>query len=236
MNITKNKVIISIPIIALLIIVGVFISNKISDGIADDNAKYNKALKIDNEDLFKYGMQTNVGDAFVYGKLEAVDPVSYPGVKGQYLYIKKIEEEYVMKIRKVTVTDSKGRTTTKTETYWEWDEVKREGRKSKNIKLLNQTFKLSQFSIPSTTYITTIKVSSDYRYKYYGVPSKITGTIFTKLSNGNIDSKDIYIHKDMTIQETVESLENNYINIFFWIVWILLGVLLISWFYCLENV
>lgn len=40
------------------------------------NEKYNKAVKIEDSGLFEYGMRTNIGDAFIYGDLIAVDTVS----------------------------------------------------------------------------------------------------------------------------------------------------------------
>lgn len=52
----------------------------------DRNEVYNKAVKIDSQETFSYGMRTNVGNAFVYGTLEALDPVSYPEIDGYLEY------------------------------------------------------------------------------------------------------------------------------------------------------
>lgn len=71
-KITKKEVIASISIIAIMLLIGVLISGKISDWMMDKNAEYNKAVKIESLDLFEYGMRTNVGNAFVYGDLLAV--------------------------------------------------------------------------------------------------------------------------------------------------------------------
>mgnify|MGYP000575555688 CR=1 FL=1 len=93
-EITKREILASISIIAILLLIGFVISGKISNYILDRNEKYNKAIKIENSDLFEYGMRTNVGYAFVYGDLKAVDTVSYPEIDGEYMYIEKIEEHY----------------------------------------------------------------------------------------------------------------------------------------------
>lgn len=80
-EITKREILASISIIAIMLLVGVLIAGKISDWELDQNEKYNKAIKIETQDLFEYGMRTNVGNAFVYGDLVAVDTVTYPELK-----------------------------------------------------------------------------------------------------------------------------------------------------------
>lgn len=119
-EITKREILASISIIAVMLLIGFTISGRISNYILDRNEKYNKAIKIESSDLFEYGMRTNVGYAFVYGDLKAVDTVSYPEINGEYMYIEKIEEHYNMHTRTVTTTDSKGKTHTRTETYWSY--------------------------------------------------------------------------------------------------------------------
>ena len=109
-EITKREILASISIIAVMLLIGFTISGRISNYILDQNEKYNKAIKIESSDLFEYGMRTNVGYAFVYGDLKAVDTVSYPEINGEYMYIEKIEEHYNMHTRTVTTTDSKGKT------------------------------------------------------------------------------------------------------------------------------
>ena len=77
-EITKREILASISIIAIMLLIGVLIAGKISEYELDQNEKYNKAIKIDTQELFEYGMRTNVGNAFVYGDLKAVDTVTYP--------------------------------------------------------------------------------------------------------------------------------------------------------------
>lgn len=93
-EITYREILASISIIAVMLLIGFVISGKISQIQDDKNAKYNKAVKIESTDLFQYGMNTNVGNAFVYGELKAVDTVTYPEIGGEYMYVEKIEEHY----------------------------------------------------------------------------------------------------------------------------------------------
>lgn len=235
MEITKREIITSISIIALMLIFGFVLSGNISEKIMDSNEKYNKAITIEDEELFKYGMSTSVGNAFIYGDLKVIDPVTYPEIGGEYSYIEKVKEEYTMHTRTVTYTDSKGNTKTKTETYWTWDVVKRESIKSQRVTFLGVEFDYSKFIELSDSYITTIKESSDIRYKYYGSPTKATGTIFTSLQD-NDTGNNIKIYEDMNIEQTYEYLQDGFGLLFlFWLTWIAIIIVCVYGFYYLDN-
>lgn len=62
-EITKREILASISIIAVMLLIGVLIASKISEYQMDKNEIYNKALKIESQDLFQYGMDTNAGNA-----------------------------------------------------------------------------------------------------------------------------------------------------------------------------
>ena len=235
MEITKREVIASISIIAVMLIIGVIIHGSISEKIMDSNEKYNKAIKVEDEELFKYGMRTSSGNAFVYGELEVLDSVTYPEVGGEYSYIEKVKEEYTMHTRTVTYTDSNGKTQIETETYWTWDEVGSESIRSKKVKFLGVEFDYAQFLNLDSGYIDTIKESSHIRYKYYGSPIKATGTIFTTLQNNNIGN-EIKLYEDMNITETYKYLEEgNGLLFLFWFIWIIVTTGIVYGFYYLDN-
>ena len=103
-EITRREIIASVSIIAVMLLIGVLISGKISEWQMDENEIYNKAVKIDSADLFRYGMDTNVGNAFVYGDMKAVDTVTYPEITGKYMYVKKVKEQYTKHTKKVAHT------------------------------------------------------------------------------------------------------------------------------------
>ena len=185
-EITKREILESISIISVMLLIGVLISGKISEHQLDANEVYNKAVKIDNTDLFQYGMDTNVGNAFVYGDLVAVDTVTYPEIGGEYMYVEKVKERYTKHTRTVTYKDSKGKTHKKKETYWTWDRVGSEDKKCQEISFCGIVFSSNKIDFPSANYIDTIKESSRIRYKYYGIGTKYTGTIFADLRNQTI--------------------------------------------------
>jgi hypothetical protein len=234
-EITKREVLFSVCIIAVLLIIGFSISSAISSRIADSNEQYYKAVKITDTDLFQYGMDTNVGNAFVYGELKAVDPVTYDEIGGKYMYVKKVKERYTMHTRTVTYKVG-NHTQTRTEHYWTWDCIGVDDKKCKNIKFVDIQFPVGKIEISSSDYITTIKESSHIRHKYYGTPEVLEGTIFTSLKDGTItDNSQFSTNKK--IQETMESyVQTNHIFLYlFWLVWIGLIVFVVYLFYALEN-
>lgn len=234
-EITKREVLASIAIIAMLLVVGLGVSDKISDKIADKNEKYNKAIKIESKELFDYGMRTNIGNAFVYGELKAVDPVSYPAIKGEYIYVKKVTERYTR--HTWTYTVKVGKTTqVRTEVYWTWDAIDSESKHSKELMFCGIKFPYKKIDIPETKHIDTISTGYHLRDVYYGTKAKHKGTVFTKLKDGTINDKSSF-YKDQKTEETKEHLtdgEKGWL-IVFWIAWIILIVACVIGFYYFEN-
>ena len=235
--ITQREIIVSISIIAIMLLFGMLISGKISEHQMDKNEVYNKAVKIESADLFQYGMDTNIGNAFVYGDLKAVDTVTYPEIDGKYMYVERVKEKYTKHTRTVTKTrtvNGKTKTYTDTEVYWTWDRVSSEDQKCKQISFCGVTFDSNKINIPGANYIDTIRESSKIRYKYYGTGTEFTGTIFTSLKDKTItDGTDFY--NGLTIEETVERLEFGGGVIIFWIFWVLLTGGLVFAFFFFEN-
>jgi len=241
-EITKRELIASITIIAILLIIGLLISNAISNSIADKNLEYDQALQITDQDLLEHGMNTDVGNAFVYGDLQAVDTVTYDEIGGQYMYVKKIKERYTRHTRTVekTRTNSKGEEETYEveEEYWTWDEVDREHKQCEKISFLGHEFEYAKIQIPSAKYIDTIYdkkfFGDDIRYKYYGCVTKYTGTIYADLRNGTIPNGTSF-HNNSDIQQTIDYLEADEGIVMFWVFWIVLIIVIVVVFYYIDN-
>lgn len=233
MEITKREVIASVAIIAVMLAIGMWISGLITNAKMDRDEVYNKAVQIENSDVFEYSMRTNIGNAFVYGDLLAVDTVTYPEIGGEYMYVLKVKERYTMHTRTVRYTVN-GKTKTRTETYWTWDEVDRESKMCKEISFAGVVFPSNKIDIPSHYKIDTIKESSKIRYVYYGVSTKYTGTIFADLRDGTIPD-GTHFHNNQTIEETLRAKQAFDWNIVFWIFWIGLTGSAVYGFYYLDN-
>lgn len=243
-EITKREIIASISIIAVMLLLGIWISGKISEHQMDKNEVYNKAVKIDNTDLFRHGMDTNIGNAFVYGALLAVDTVNYPEIGGNYIYVKKVEKRYEKHEREVTYEDKDGYEYTVTEEYYEWDTENTESKHAEEIQFCGVTFPYSKISLPSAEYIETIKgdkvwswKSGEYvkvKFEYYGTGTEFAGTIFADLRDKTI-SDNTPFYNGKSIEETIEHLESGGGLILFWICWIIVTGLLVYGFFYLDN-
>ena len=239
-EITKREILASISIIAVLLLIGFIISGEFSVHLMDKNEKYNKAVKIKERNLFEYGMRTDIGNAFVYGDLEAVDTVTYPEIGGKYMYVRKVEEHYTMHTRQVahtTTVNGHSHTYYTTEVYWSWDYVGSEDKACEEVSFLKHIFSSKKIQFPDDDYIDTLKESSHVRFKYYGVGLKYTGTIFTELKNKTIKNNSPF-YENMTIDKTVEHLESDFALWLFWLFWIfwiiLIGVCVYG-FYYIDN-
>ena len=200
MEVTKREIIFSVVIVAVMLILGFVISDSIAASQADKNAEYYKAVQIEDAELFRYGMDTDVGNAFVYGDLKAVDTVTYPEIGGEYMSIEKVEEHYNRHTE--IYTDSNGHR--RIRTYYSWDYHDSESKICQNVNFCGIDFPSSKIDLPYRDYIETIKESSRVRFKYYGTPTEHTGTIYTVLKDKTIsDGSNFAVNK--TIAETLES-------------------------------
>lgn len=243
-EITKREILASISIIAVMMLIGVLITEKISEHHMDNMEIYNKAAKIESAEIFQYGMKTDIGNAFVYGNLEAVDVVTYPELHGEYVYIEKVKKRYERHERTVITEDSEGNEYTEIEVYYEWERDTSEKIHSNEIIFCGTTFPYSKISIPSAKHIDTLYDGLEYswksgefvrvKYEYYGVSGKLTGTIFTDLRDGTISNNSVF-YNDMTIEETIEHLESKESVVVFWFFWMLFICACVFGFYYLDN-
>lgn len=237
MNVTKREVLFSIVIICAMLIIGIIIAGNINDAVMEKQQEYITALQINNDkDLFEYGMRTNVGNAFVYGELKAVDTVTFDEIGGEYSYVKKVKEEYTRHTRTVTKTrtvNGKTETYTETEVYWTWDEVDSWYKHSEKITFLDVEFDYGKIDFPYRSYIDTLDGCYHIRYVYYGAPTYSIGTIYTKLANGTIPESSM--HHNRTIEETLGSAMRDGSVIGFWIGWVFLTGGVIYGFYYIDN-
>ena len=239
-EITLREILASVTIVAFMLLAGFLISDSINNSIQDKNEEYQKAVKLNTSQEFRYGLRTDVGNAFCYGDLSAVDTVSYPEIDGEYMYISKSLEEYRMHTRQVTKTrtgpDGKTETYTETEIYYSWDTISSEQLHSNELTFNDVVFPYSKFDVPSSHYITTIYKWSDVRYVYYGTDTDFTGTLYTKISDHTITDQSRFF-QDKTPDETLDTLISSSCAalIFFWLFWIALTAGIVFFFYSHEN-
>lgn len=240
-EVTSREIIVSIAIIAAFLIGGFLISGRIQDSIDDANMKYNTAVKIDCSDsneLFVYGMRTNIGNTFVYGELIAVDPVSYPDIDGEYMEAKKTKEKYTMHTRQVAHTRTvNGRTQTyyTTEVYYSWDYAGSESKKCEKVRFCDIEFSSNRIDLPPLEHIDT-QTFGNIRYIYEGSKTEYFGTLFSDLREDTISEGSDFL-ANMAIDEAVEYYKNTGVvkQVLFWFIWTVICGACIYGFYSLEN-
>ena len=236
-TITKREVIFSIVILAVMLTLGLMIHGSIDNAMMAKHQEYNMALRIDNNaDMFTYDMSTNVGNAYVYGVMDTVDPVSFEEIEGEYSSITKVKEKYTMHTRTVTKTrtvNGKTQTYTTTETYWTWDRVGSWSDHSSKITFLGVEFDYGIFSMPSEYHLDTIKESSHIRYKYYGAPTTAEGTLYADLRDNTINNTRMYYYT--SIEEAHALMTSKAGLVIFWIVWVILSGGAVFCFVYIDN-
>lgn len=243
-EITVREIIVSICIFVFMMLIGISCSANIEESEMANNEKYTKALRIESTDLFQHGMNTNVGNAFVYGDLESVDTVTYPEIEGDYIYVKKVEERYERYEKWVTETDSNGKEHKRKKVWYEWDIENTESQHAKEIKFCGVVFPYEKLELPSSYLVDTINGDKTYswksgervkvRFKYYGVDTKYTGTIFTDLRDKTISDSTVF-YNNTTIEDTCEYLTHEGGSTLLWLFWIPLTAVLILLFYVADN-
>ena len=236
-TITKREIIFSVVILAVMLILGFVIHGSIDNSLMLKHQEYNTALRIDNDtNMFVYGMNTNVGNSYVYGELKAVDPVTYQEIGGEYSSVKKVKEKYTMHTRVVTYTvtvNGKPQTRTRTETYWTWDPVQTWRENCTKITFLDVEFDYGKIDFPEESYITTIKESSHIRYKYYGAPTTSIGTVYTDLRDGTMS--DASMRHNTSIEDTHKQMTSKGALVVFWIFWVPLTCGTVFAFVYIDN-
>jgi hypothetical protein len=213
--ITKRETIMSIAIIAIMMTIGLVVYNCLSDDLMLRHQDYNLSLSVENdENMFKYAMSTDVGEAFVYGDFECIDPVSFDEIGGEYSYIRKVKKE----------KDSEG----------DWCTVDVLEKQCNNVMFLGKAFKYEEMNFfCSASKIKTIEKSYDEKYVYYGIPAQGSGTLHADLKNDTIEDATFYLN--YTIDESIELLESNWQSTLFWIWWILIVCFVVFVFVYIDN-
>lgn len=238
-TITKREVLVCIAITLILIGLGFLISSIIVNKINENNEKYYKSLKINNDqEMFKYAITTNIGNTLAQGKVQAVEGVSIADIGGKYFKIKKVKERYTMHTRQVPHTVHTGKTTMTyytTEEYWTWDYMGEEEFHTEKFNFLGVVFDYGIINFNNEKHKETKNVDYYTRYQYYITPFEFNGTLFTYINNNTINQNEFFINTNI---ETIIQEKEKSIEIFkrvFWIIWLIFIGLIDFVYMYLEN-
>lgn len=237
-KVTKREILFSVTILCAMVGFGVLISNAIMTNWSEKQSDAFSATRIYNDsDKFDYIVRTNVGNFMAEGTLKTVNPVSLPEIKGKYMRIRKVREEYRMHTQVYTTSDGKGHTQVHTRHYWTWDVTGTETFTPKKLSFLGKEFPYSNVELEKFPENDAIIIghAPTVRYVYYTLPQSKNGTMTGIASDKSLSQ--LTFTGGMTIDEYVSSIENKgkVINICFWVVWMILTGGAIFLFYYFEN-
>lgn len=242
MEIKKREILFSVIIVLVMLTIGFVISGAITEYAQNEAEKYTTAVRIEDPGQFAYGMDTDFGNALVYGTIQAEQPVTHPELEGEYLALSMVKERYTMHTRTVTYTDSNGHSHTRTETYWSWDYADEENWASDTVEFLGAEFPIERFGLPSQSPVALkdgyryLRESSRVRYYFTGLPAAFEATIHTDLRNGSI-GESVEVFQNQTPAEVVEAqISGQKIPVIvFWVVWVPWIAVFVMCFLFLEN-
>lgn len=239
-KVTPREVIFSVLIIGILYTIGFLISSAIQKSVDEEQLKYRQAIQIkDSGDELRQASETDVGDAFVEGDFKTIDPVSWDGLKGEYLSIRRDKEKYTMHTRTetYTVTDGKGHTHTRTRivTYWTWDLVKRDNKKAKEISFCGNVYPTDTFSYDYIDSGCHIKDTGYHtRDVFHYLPKDFRGAIYCSLKDNKINGKP-EVRRGCTIDSLYKEYTTSHAVTIFWWFWGFLIVCAVVGFVIIDN-
>lgn len=248
MEITKREILVSIIMVCLMLLLGFFIDAKIVEGQILSKEKYTKALKIDNNnDMFKYAIDTNIGNIIVYGNFNVDKGITTEWLKNDYMYIERVTEEY-SKHTRTECTGSGEDRTCKTETYYTWDVIGSQSRSVDEIEFSGVIFNFGEFTnypkyrlgLNNETVIdkkqsyikdnciyekkTSFFGSSegDKRYFYKIINKNFSGTVFGTAKDNKFIDKNRLVINHSNIEQFIESGDIGFIlgRIGFWLIYL----------------
>ena len=240
-EITLREVLFSLLILGISAFLGFLVHSWIDKKVESSNLQYRQAVAITSPDEFRHAMDTDVGHAFVRGKVEAVTPVTNKLVKGEYLSIHVRHQKYQRHTRVVTYTtyDSKGRPHVhhRTETYWSWDTVRTSTTNSPKVVFCGSEFPYGKFHYNCGREEETIVGGGLFNNERDIVCTRkdgFTGTMFGDLRNGSFKGTATLV--GMVIEEYRKNeTECVWPYVMFWVMWIVLTGFALFLFYFLEN-
>lgn len=235
-EVTKRELIVSLVILSILVIIGLFISGYIRTSIIDNNKKYETAVQIENVPAeFSNALRTNYGDVLAEGPLKSVGEVKIDDVSG--MSVRRVLEKYTRHTRRVSYscgTAKHPRTCWRTEVYWTWDYQKSDYDQVAWVTFLDEKFYISSFPVPSSHYVKTVGCGNNLRYVYYRQDPYYYGTIYTFADNKTINNT-VFVD-GLAVKNAVDHFTTGFVWVYgFWVLWAILIIVLIILFCYLPN-
>ena len=235
-NRLTSGIISTIVYITAVVIIGMFVFEKLDENRVNTLSLYQASVKIRDHETMEYADQTSVGHAMVQGDFVTKDPVKFDEMNKSFFAVRKVKERYTMHTR--TVKSGK---TTRTEIYYTWDYAGEENLFAKRFEVLSVEFKspkdlrnngldkIDASKITDKASGKYYKSSPSVRYYYEVFPQEFSGVLTASIKNGELSRLDKNnpptIYKNLTSSKVIENYENDR-SVLFWLAWIVAAILI----------
>lgn len=167
--------------------------------------KYNTAIRVEDDDKFNYAIDSKQGRIISSGKFKAKDLVKFENLNGEYIKIIRILEEY--RSHTYTTCNSKGKC--QTHTYYSWDEVSRETKKSNTVIFRNREYSSSKFNFSDFEREAEKKEipvgfwERKKRYVFRVIDKELSGSFYTETNENGLND-NILVH-NKSLDELLKS-------------------------------
>ena len=238
---TLREAILSVGLLGLAILIGLFITNCISDAINESNLKYEQTIQIQTADEFQHCLNTNIPSVFSYGEIKSNESVGFDYIGYDYMYARREHEHYTRHEEEVEVDDydsdgNKIGSHTETHVYYSWDYVDGETRHVDTVLFNNVEFKYDELDLPYTDKYATDKYDSNDRNVYTAITKDgHIGTLYAEIDNKKLKHNKFY--EDYSTEEAYNSCLTNptAVCVGFWIIWLGLCGYGIAYFIYMDN-
>lgn len=193
--------------IGAVAIFGCFIlRNVFIDHANSEIQKYNTAVRVEDNDKFNYAVDSKQGRIVSSGIFKAKDSVKIENFDGEYTKIIRILEEY--RPHTYTTCDSKGKC--RTHTYYSWDEVSRETKKSNAVIFRDRKYSSSKFNFSSFEHEAEKKEipvgfwERKKRYVFMVIDKELSGSFYAETNENGLND-NILVH-NKSLDELLESI------------------------------
>lgn len=168
--------------------------------------KYNTAVRVEDNNKFNYAVDSRQGRIISSGEFKTKDPVKFENFKGEYTKIIRILEEY--RPHTYTTCDSKGKC--RTHTYYSWDEVSRETKKSNAVIFRDRKYSSSKFNFSSFEHEAEKKEipvgfwERKKRYVFRVIDKELSGSFYAETNENGLNN-NILVH-NKSLDELLESI------------------------------
>lgn len=177
----------------LLVACWIHFTKTIQRHIDKDKARFESAIRVENEKDFKTKLKNRDSSILAYGKIAPVDPVTHPKLKNQEfmdLYIKYQNYEATPH------TDTSGNQTV----TWDWETINTDSWHCEKVSFLGEEFLYNDLNGIPDNYYHKDMTSRYYRDVYSG-STEMSGTMFIEF---NREQTHVRFY-DKTIQQVIDS-------------------------------